>query len=130
MSWRVTTRADAEALRALLDAAHGPYPKRGKFTVAPGKSARRVPDIRENWNGEGELPIGWTAHHVEILDNPEQLGSSAVLLPPEDQREAALTAQQRAQLTAARAAARAQRPDWVPTATGGQANPRADGKGR
>lgn len=120
MNWRITTRTEAEALRALLDLAHGPYPKRGTFTVAPGKTPRRVPQIQETWDGSGPAPVGWTAHHVEILDDPAQPGTSAVRLPPVDEaKESILTAQQRAQLIAARAGAVAQRPEWVVTLQGG-----------
>lgn len=112
MSWRITTRAEAEALRVLLDAAHGPYPKRGAFTVAPGKTPRRVPVIPDAYSPGA---LGWTAHHVEILDDPANPGTSAVFLPPVDNaKEAVLTGPQRAQLAAARAAAVVERPAWTP----------------
>lgn len=87
-----------EAIASLLDRAWE-YPRRGQHV---GSLAHLGPRIAETWDGNGPVPFGWGSYQAHRTD-PEE----TVWLPePETATKLArLTAGERAQLAAARAAA-------------------------
>jgi hypothetical protein len=106
----IGSRAECDALQAIADKLHGPYPRPPTAIVAATKKS-----LVTEWDGNGPRPFGWIEHHVTPIRHPDK-ELWAIELPDADPaREGSkLEATERALLAARRAtAARALDADWT-----------------